>query len=296
MFYRDFGNTGLRISVLGFGAGHIGESSRDSREIETLLLSVLDCGVNFIDTARAYGCSEERIGRSLRSVRRDSYILSTKCGYGIEGTEDWTGPCITLGVDEALKKLNTDYIDVMHLHSCPIETLQRGEVIEALEQARQAGKVRFLAYSGENENLAHAMDCGRFDVLQTSVNLCDQWSLNNQLPKVLQTGHAIIAKRAIANAFWRFDEPPVGQYCETYWSRAQQMGLGTPESDISWLEFAVRFAAFAEYVSCAIAGTGNLSHFEDMVCAVQKGPLADSVAQRVRDSFREHGSNWQSEI
>src|SRR4051812_13673646 len=125
---RAFGDTGLTVSALGFGGGHIGDPATPEPEVERLLNEVLDAGVTLIDTARGYGASEERIGRHL-SGRRSEVVLSTKVGYGIPGYEDWTGPCVAAGVDEALRLMRTDRIDVVHLHSCPLEVLERGEVV-----------------------------------------------------------------------------------------------------------------------------------------------------------------------
>ena len=93
MEQRIFGNTGLKVSVLGFGAGHIGSENLPEQEAESLLHQVLDSGITLIDTARAYGLSEERIGKYL-SRRRSEFVLSTKVGYGIDGFENWTyGMC-----------------------------------------------------------------------------------------------------------------------------------------------------------------------------------------------------------
>src|SRR5207249_2921445 len=117
---------------------------------ERLLNQVLDLGLNLIDTARGYGLSEVRIARYL-GPRRQEIVLSTKVGYGVLGVKDWTGDAVRLGIDEALQTLQTDWIDIVHLHSCSLEVLQRGEVITALDDARQAGKVRVAAYSGENQ-------------------------------------------------------------------------------------------------------------------------------------------------
>ena len=148
MELRNFADTGIKVSTLGFGAGQIGDHSISEIEIEKILNTILDYGINLIDTARSYGCSEERIGRHL-SHRRSEFILSTKIGYGIEGYKDWTYDCITAGIETALQTLRTDYIDIVHFHSCPIETLQNTNVIEALNKAVEAGKVRVAAYSGK---------------------------------------------------------------------------------------------------------------------------------------------------
>src|SRR5580692_1349338 len=152
---RPFGNTGLTVSALGLGAGHIGGSELDDAAAAALLGAALDAGVTLIDTARSYGRSEARIGTFLAG-RRDRVVIATKGGYGIEGVPDWTGPCIAAGVDAALATLRTDYVDVFLLHSCPLATLARGEVIDALETAVRAGKVRVMGYSGEGEALGWA--------------------------------------------------------------------------------------------------------------------------------------------
>src|SRR4029079_11123665 len=90
---RPFGRTALRVSALGLGAGQIGDPSLDDREVEALVLGAIDLGVPLIDTARSYGCSEERLGRLLRQ-RKDRFVLSTKVGYGVEGVPDWTGEAV----------------------------------------------------------------------------------------------------------------------------------------------------------------------------------------------------------
>ena len=168
-------------------------------------------------------------------------------------------------MEAALQRMRTDRIDIMHLHSCPREVLERGEVIEALEGAVKAGKVRCAAYSGENEALAWATMSGRFGSFQTSVNICDQRSVRDILPAALarRPGLGIIAKRPMANGFWRFPTRPAGDYSETYWRRAQAMGLSTAPGGLAWDEFAVRYAAYAPGVSTIIAGTGSMEAYTE---------------------------------
>ena len=87
MLLRPYGSTGLQVPALGFGAGQIGDASRDEGEVRRLLNTELDLGVTLIDTARGDGLSEERIGRHL-AHRRGEFVLSTKVGYGIQGLPD----------------------------------------------------------------------------------------------------------------------------------------------------------------------------------------------------------------
>lgn len=161
MQQRPFGRTGLTISALGLGAGQVGERDVTDREAATLLHAALDAGITLVDTARGYGTSEERIGRHLSS-RRDEFVLSTKGGYDIEGTRDWTPENLRGSVERSLRLLRTDWIDVFHLHSCPSEVLARGDLQDALEGLVAAGSIGVAAYSGDNAPLAEAAGSGRF--------------------------------------------------------------------------------------------------------------------------------------
>ena len=135
--------------------------------------------------------------RKPTGARRDQAVISTKLGYGVAGVADWTGAWITGGVEQALRILRTDRIDIAHLHSCPRAVLERGEVIDALDRAKAAGKLRAIAYSGENEDLDYALACGRFDGLMASLNPFEQRTADRVLPALHGVG--FIAKRPVAN-------------------------------------------------------------------------------------------------
>lgn len=290
---RPFGSTGLQVSVVGLGAGHIGGSSYDESVAAVLLQGALDAGVTFIDTARGYGRSEELIGRHLAG-RREEVVLSTKVGYDVPGVPDWTARAVSAGVDLALQRLRTDVVDVVFLHSCDLDVLRRGEVVEALLDARAAGKVRIAGYSGENEALRWAVDSGAFGAVQTSVNLADQWSLRHVLGTAASRGLGVVAKRPLANAAWRFTQRPLGDYAEVYWERLHAMGR--QPADGQWLATAVRFSAFAPAVSTAIVGTGSMDHLRDAVAAAALGPLPESEVQGWYDAFAPHAEQWPGDV
>jgi aryl-alcohol dehydrogenase-like predicted oxidoreductase len=290
---RPFGNTGLTVSALGLGAGRIGGDEIEEAEVGRLLGAALDAGITLFDTARSYGRSEERIGRHL-AHRREEIVISTKGGYGIPGHADWTGPCITAGIDAALSRLRTDRIDIFHLHSCPIETLTRGEVIDALEQAARAGKIQVAAYSGDAAPLAWAVRSGRFASVETSVNLCDQRVIDADLPIAAERGLGVIGKRPLANAAWRFAERPVGDYAEVYWERLRAMGI--EPGDLAWDELALRFAAFQPGVSASIVGTASVEHLRKNAAQIARGPLPPATAQAIREAFRDHDRDWFGQV
>ena len=220
-------------------------------------------------------------------------MLSTKVGYGVPGVPDWTYEAVAQGIDAALRRLRTDRLDILHLHSCPRETLKTTGVIDALEVARDLGKVRAIAYSGENEDLAYAFDTRRFDAVQTSLNVFDQRDLVARIPEALDDGLGVIAKRPLANAPWRFDERPEDHYCLPYWERMQAMGVAP---DLPWADVALRFAAFATGAHTCIAGTTSAEHLRANVAAVEQGPLPDELIETLRTAFRQHDDGWSGQV
>jgi len=289
MEYRDFGNTGLKVSALGFGAGHIGDGNADPRSVEKLLNTVLDLGINFIDTARAYGSSEQNIGKYL-AHRRSEFILSTKVGYNDHWHPDWSYDTVMANIDDALKLMRTDYLDLVHLHSCGRDVLERGDAIASLEKARDQGKVKTVAYSGENDALAYAIDSKRFASLQTSVNFCDQRGITNYLPAAKAAGMGVIAKRPIANAPWKHSNPPVGHYSEEYWHRWKKMN--PDPHGLPWDELALRFTVFTAGVDTAILGTSSAVNLQKGIEAHEKGPLPAGLYEYLTDVFKKCDNGW----
>lgn len=288
MILNNLGHTGLKVSALGFGAMHINDERTSEAEAGALLNQVLDLGITLIDTARGYGLSEERIGRHL-SARRAEFVLSTKVGYGVEGVADWTYDCIVQGVDRALTLMKTDWLDIVHLHSCPLHVLERGDVIRALIDCRAAGKLRVPAYSGDNAEVDFAVACGAFGSLQTSISLCDQTHLNHRAARADHAGIGVIAKRPLAGAVWRHAERP-GDFAEgQYWDRFRAMD---PADQQDWADTALRFVAFHTGAASAIVGTARQVNLRRNLDALARGPLAPALAADLRDAFTRQGAEW----
>jgi len=293
---RPFGNTGLQTSVLGFGAAPIGVLETPQEQVTQLLNELLDLGVNTIDTAAGYRGSEEAIGKAI-AHRRDEFVLISKCGQAFEGLagDAWSAQVIEQTIDRALTRLQTDRIDVMLLHTCDLETLQRGEALEALVQARQAGKVRFSGYSGDNDAIRYAIAHDQVSAIETSINVCDQVNIHDALPLAADEGVGVIAKRPIANAAWKQlgDQPGFySEYAKTYTERLAEMNvslndLGIPGSaETAWPELALRFTLTHQPVHTAIIGTTNVDHLRHNIQSVAKGPLSDDVMEALYTAFR----------
>src|SRR5712692_2782348 len=170
-----FGKTDMQVSVLGFGGSEIGFEEADQRTVGALLRSALDAGLNVIDTGECYRGSEELIGETV-SDRRDDFYLFTKCGHphGMESGANWLQDSLLESIQRSLRRLKTDRLDLVHLHSCSETVLRKGEAISALQTARERGYTRYIGYSGDGQAAQYATECGAFDSLQTSVNIADQ--------------------------------------------------------------------------------------------------------------------------
>ena len=297
MEMRDFGKTGLKVSALGFGGAPVGYLETDRRQVAEILNTLLDRGVNLIDTAASYRGSEEAIGEAI-GHRRDDYVLVSKCGQAFDDIEGaaWSALAIEQTVERALRRLKTDHIDVMLLHSCDLEILKAGEALGALVKAREAGKVRFVGYSGDNEAAVHAAGLDEVAVIETSISLCDQANIDTVLPLARRNNIGIMAKRPIANAAWKDAAEQRGiyvNYAKTYAERLAKMAitpadLGFPgEVGAAWSEIALRFTLSQPGVTTAIVGTTNTANVERNVEALSKGKLAENVVADLRQAFRQ---------
>src|SRR5688572_31727393 len=130
MKHQPFGNTGLSVSGLGFGGAPIGFLKTDRRRVARVLNLLLDSGVNLIDTAASYKGSEQMIADTI-GARRDQFVLVSKCGGPLDDINEpeWTPRLIEKTVDRSLRNLRTDRIDVMLLHSCGRDVLERGDCL-----------------------------------------------------------------------------------------------------------------------------------------------------------------------
>jgi len=291
---RAFGRTGVVVPVLGFGAMPVGDPDFSEDEAARVLNGVVDAGLTLIDTARSYGVSEERIGRHL-AHRRDEFVLSTKVGYGVAGVPDWSYDCVVLGVDAARARLRTDVIDIVHLHSCPRDVLRTGAVVAALQHCLAQGSIRVAAYSGDDDALAFAQQCGAFGSLQASLNLCDQQSLP-VLDAARGSGAGTIVKRSLAGRPWSGGataiEPAHVEYRRRFAILRREFGCEPAD----WDDLALRFAVYGGPVDCVIVGGRNIRHVQRNLAAVAAGPLPAELGAACREAFARVGQDWRGLI
>jgi aryl-alcohol dehydrogenase-like predicted oxidoreductase len=286
---RALGKTGLSVSVLGFGGSEIGFQGTNPDQVGALLNGALDSGLNLIDTAECYVDSEEKIGQSV-AHRRDQFLLLTKVGHehGLGKGADWSADSIARSIDRSLTRLRTDRLDLVQLHSCSAEIIARGECIDALELAKAAGKTRFIGYSGDGVDALAAVRTGRFDTLQTSINVADQQVLDGALPEAAARGMGVIAKRPIANAAWQHAQQPANNYHVEYWRRLSELKF--PFQRLAMDEavsVALRFTLSQPGVHTAIVGTTKPGRWAQNAALLGAGPLSADELGSIRARWRE---------
>jgi aryl-alcohol dehydrogenase-like predicted oxidoreductase len=294
---RRFGKTDMVVSVLGFGGSEIGYQQVGARTVGQLLGSAIDLGLNVIDTAECYDDSEILIGRAIGGRRRECYLF-TKCGHARGwGREDWRLAPILSSIERSLRRLQTDYLDLIQLHSCSLAELRRGDAITALEQARARGWVRFIGYSGDGEAARYAVECGRFDTLQTSVSIADQEPLELTLPLARARDMGVIAKRPLANVAWRYARKPAEPYYQTYWSRLRKLDYPFLLDTRTAVATALRFTLAAAGVHTAIVGTTKPDRWQQNAALLQMGTLPEAIFTEIRERWRATAdSSWVGQV
>jgi len=292
---RKFGKTDMEVSVLGFGGAEIGFNPQQTQEdVNQLLNSALDAGLNLIDTAAGYLKSEQMIGEAVGKRRKEFYLI-TKCG-ALDGytRSDWSKKGILETIETSLRDLKTDYLDIAQLHSCDSEILKRGEAIEGLQRAQEKGYTRFIGYSGDNEDAKTAIEMDVFDSLQTSVSIADQSPIDGNIMLVAEKGLGVIAKRPIANAVWRNEEKPGESYHHEYWDRIQQLKFDfTSKSLQEATATALRFTLSIPGVDTLIVGTTRPQRWQENAKYVAEGKLSDEEYEAIRERWKEvGGDDW----
>jgi 1-deoxyxylulose-5-phosphate synthase len=294
MKHRILGRTGLKVSEISFGAVEIGlaygipvegKIEKPSEvEAHAVLNAALDMGVNFIDTARAYGDSEEIIGRALKS-RRKEYILATKTlhygdkGWGVAEQKQ----AVRESIETSLRALQTDVIDVMQVHNITAEVAGRGDVLEVLQEAQRAGKVRFLGGSvyGVEDPLAIIRD-GHYDVLQVAYNMLDHRLDGEVLPLAAQKGVAITTRSVLLKGAltprYLYLADNLGELKATI-AEMERLVAGECES---LAEAAFRYVLSNPAVSSALVGTSKVKNLQRSADYTAKGPLSPKLLAALR--------------
>ncbi len=249
---KRLGRTELMVSVMGFGGLILPRISHE--DAAQVINRALDMGVNFIDTAKSYGDSEEKVGLAI-SGRQNECIVTSKSLANDKDT-------LLADIDIGLEHLKTDKIPVYQLHNVSSavklsKTLAPGGLLDGLKEAQSAGKIGFLAFSGHKRDiLIEAIKTDEFDVVQIPINVVDRNTWRDVLPLALGRDMGIIAMKPLAGGALTDTSPEV-------------------------ISLALRYAVEQD-ISSAVVGMKSLEEVEQNIGAcINCGPLTDLERERL---------------
>jgi len=288
---RTLGRTGLPVTALGFGAMELRGEPRGRAitkdVVDRILNGVLDAGINYIDTSIDYGVSEELIGETI-AHRRSEYYLASKCGCLVGAPPSaergrsphlFTRENILAGVNQSLKRMKTDYLDLVQVHISPSkQELEENDVVETLRMLQREGKVRYIGMSGTLPHLPDHIEMGVFDVFQIPYSLLEP-EHDALTSKANQAGAGVVIRGGIAKG-----EGAEGKAQADRWLLWQKAGLDELlDEGVLPQEFILRYTLSHPGMHTTIVGTMNLEHLQHNVAAYDKGPLpADVYAEAKR--------------
>ncbi len=307
MEYRTLGRTGFEVSLLSLGSGGaraLGQSVGMSQGQQTALVRrALDLGINFIDTSAIYGDSELILGRALEGVPRDSYFLTTKWLALKDGKSVPDPALLAEGVNESLKRLLTDYVDVMMFHG-PLpdeypELIER--VAPTMVRLREEGKVRAVGIStryatdpaqvtGER---ALMEDPDLFDVVMLKYGMLNQHAADEMFPLAIEHDVGVMNMATIRD---KLPDPARLEQLIQEWKNGGKIAADSlpAEDPLGWLvhddvdsviSAGYKFGADHPAVSTVITGTASIEHLESNVAALETPRLPAEDAQRIKDLF-----------
>lgn len=311
MEYRQLGRTGLRVSLMALGCGgpsRLGLSTgRTTAQSAAIVHAALDAGVNVIDTATAYR-TEPLVAAGLRGKPREQVVLSSKRSLRAEsGDRLLTGAELEAALEASLRRLETDYVDVYHLHGVSPEQYPhaREELAPALQRLQAAGKVRFLGITEsferdtEHRMLRQALADGLFDVIMVGFNMLNHTAREPILRVAGERGVGTMIMFAVRRAFSRPQR--LRELLTELAGRGEvDAALAAAPDPLAFLaseagggvaaaagvaDAAYRYCSYQPGVSTVLSGTGNLDHLRVNAASFARGPLPPAVTARIDRLF-----------
>lgn len=317
MEYRILGKTGLKVSLMGFGTGgpsSLGQGSDITKDAQVALIRrCFDLGINLFDTSALYGNSEVILGWGLEGIQRDSYILSTKWGHAETWSSRGTGgkdgdivkdpQKMIMGVENSLKRLGTDYIDILYFHGLRKE--QYREVVERfapiVEKLKDQGKIRYIGFSerfiADPAHKAALLGLKTnpefWDTIMLKYGILNQFAAKEVLPLAMKIGIGIINMAAVRI---KLPNPVKLEEQITDWKTRGIIGKDSlPESNpldwlihddiISVISVGYRFAVSHPAIASVLTGTANIKHLEENVTALGDSSMPESDKKKLRNLF-----------
>ena len=317
MHYRQLGRTGWKVSDISFGAWAIGGAWGSVSDDESLaaLRKAIDCGVNFIDTADVYGDGRsERLIAQLKKSEKREIVVATKAGRRLprQTVEGYSRQNLTMWVEDSLRNLATDSLDLLQLHCPPSSLYDRPEVFGILDDLVQAGKIRYYGVSVEKiDEALKAIEYPNVQTVQIIFNCFRQRPAEKffALAKEKQVG--ILARVPLASGlltgklrrdstFAKDDHRNFNRHGEafdrgeTFSGVDYNVGLEAVEemralvpSGVSMSQFALRWILMFDAVTCAIPGGKRPEQVADNCAASDLPPLSDTAIAGVKRIYDE---------
>jgi aryl-alcohol dehydrogenase-like predicted oxidoreductase len=296
---HTLGRTGLEVTTLGFGAmelrGQPTGPEVSDEDAGNLLNTVLDEGINFIDTSIDYGRSEELIGEFI-AHRRSEYVLASKCGCvpgaGMGGEHVHTAENIRKGVEHSLRTLKTDHLDLVQFHrSLSREEFDAQGALGEVLALRDEGKVRFVGVSGVLPTLDEQIDMGIFDAFQIPYSAL-QRDHEEVISRASDAGAGTIIRGGVARGApddWegRHYYMVSSETMRDYWDTAR---LDELLDGMSRTAFMLRFTLSHPDLDTTIVGTRSIGHLQDNLAAAAAGPLAAELLDEAKNRLTAAGA------
>jgi aryl-alcohol dehydrogenase-like predicted oxidoreductase len=289
MHYTTFGRTGLKVSVAGLGCGGfsrlglgVGKSEADAINI---VRSAIGAGVNLIDTAAVYG-TEGVVGKGISSHPRDKLVIATKAAFG-RGSKISTPEQLVASLDNSLRELRTDYIDIFQLHAVAPDNYVRvrAELVPALLRERDKGKFRFLGitetppFDPDHNMLTAAIRDGLWDSVMVAQHMLHQHARDRVYPLTRRYGAGTLLMFVVRGIF---AQP------ERLASTVAELGLPPldflvhPDGASTMMDAAYRFIRHEPGVDVVLFGTSDLEHLHANIQSINKPALPVSDVARLR--------------
>ena len=279
------GRTELEVTELSYGAMELSFGPNDQypatdEKAEQVLNAVLDSGINFIDTAPDYGLSEERIGRYIRS-RRKEYFLASKCGCsprdkGGQGGHIWTRSQLLGNIEGSLQRLKTGHVDILQLHNPDFDEAPIDELVQTLQDIRSQKLTRFIGISTTLPHLPKYLKLGVFDTFQIPYS-CLQPEHHDAISLVAEAGAGVIIRGGIGKG-----GPLAQRFPSTLnevWNKA---GLSELCDGMKSAELILRYTLAHPHYQTSIVGTMNPDHLVENLTTLEKGPLPKELYNEVK--------------
>lgn len=306
MQYTTLGKTGLKVSVAGLGCGGnsrvgLGAGLSEAQSV-ALVRAALDLGVNFIDTAMVYG-TEGIVGKAIKGRPRSSVVISTKSHFsGFDGSDPLPASAIVGNLEASLRALDTDYVDVFHLHGLRPDRYDRAmaEAVPALLREKEKGKLRHLAVSETaprdpgHTMLERAVEEPAWEVFMLAFHMLNQNARNRLLERTQANKVGTLCMFAVRNIFSRpglllqtvAELAAEGKLPRELADTADPLGFLVHEGGAeSIIDAAYRFARHEPGIDVVLFGTSSIEHVKTNIASILRPPLPAADVQKLYTLF-----------